>query len=452
MIVTPKHLSRRTLLRGLGATIALPMLEAMTPALASVTGRQQKRPIRLAFVYAPNGVTMRDWKPAAAGRDVAFTRILKPLEPFREDVLILSGLDQQQANPLGDGGGGHARAGASYLTGVHCKKTMGSDIRGGVSVDQIVAQEIGSQTRLPSLELGCEDTRMIGNCDTGYSCAYTSSISWRTPTMPMPPETNPRTVFERMFGTEDPNMDPRLRARRLLYRRSILDSVGDHARQIVGTLSAADQRKVDEYLSGIREIERRIQTAENNQNQPRPDFERPAGITESFVDHLRLMFDLQILAFQADLTRVSTLMIGREGSLRTYPEIGIPDAHHPLTHHRQNREFIEKVTQINTYHVRLFSTYYVAKMKSIAEADGTLLQNCMVCYGSGLSEGNSHSPLDLPVLIVGQGGGALRTGRHNIYPPGTPMTNLLLTLVDRMGVHPEKVGDSTGRLGQLAGL
>jgi Protein of unknown function (DUF1552) len=451
MSVSRKGLSRRTFLRGLGGCVALPLLDAMAPALCSAAGQQPRPPIRLAFIYAPNGVTMSHWKPVAAGRDFAYPRILSPLEPFRQDVLVVSGLDHNQANAMGDGGGGHARAGATYLTGVHCKKTMGSDIRGGVSVDQIVAQELGRQTRLASLELGCEDTRMVGNCDTGYSCAYTSSIAWRTPTLPMPPETNPRLVFERLFGTDDPNMDPRLRARRLLYRRSILDTVGDQAQQIVGALGAADRRKVDEYLTAIREIEKRIQGAENKP-QTRPDLDKPAGIPEAFVDHLRLMFDLQILAFQADLTRVSTLMIGREGSLRTYPEIGIPDSHHPLTHHRQNREFIEKVTQINAYHVRLFSTYYVAKMKSIAEGDGSLLQNCMVCYGSGLSEGNSHNPLDLPVLLVGQGGGGLRTGRHVVYPRGTPMTNLFLTLLDRMGVRPEKVGDSTGRLEHLADM
>jgi hypothetical protein len=320
-----------------------------------------------------------------------------------------------------------------------------------VSIDQIIAQHVGAPTRLASLEMGCEDTRMVGNCDTGYSCAYTSSIAWRTPTLPMPPETNPRMVFERLFGADDPNMDPAQRARRLQYRRSILDSVGGHAGQLVDSLGAADKRKLDEYLTGIREIEQRIQGAEADGKPARPDVERPAGIPETFVDHLRLMFDLQILAFQADLTRVSTLMIGREGSLRTYPEIGIRDAHHPLTHHRNNREFIDKVTQINAYHVQLFSDLYVKKMKAIAEGEGGLLQNCMVCYGSGLSEGNSHSPLDLPTLMLGQGGG-LKTGRHVVYPRGTPMANLFLALADRMGVHPDKLGDSDGRLEQLTDL
>jgi hypothetical protein len=394
---------------------------------------------------------MSEWKPKLAGRDYEFTRILKPLEPFREDLLVLSGLDHRQATEMGDGGGGHARAGAAYLTGIHCKKTMGSDIRCGVSIDQIIAQHVGAPTRLASLEMGCEDTRMVGNCDTGYSCAYTSSIAWRTPTLPMPPETNPRMVFERLFGADDPNMDPAQRARRLQYRRSILDSVGGHAGQLVDSLGAADKRKLDEYLTGIREIEQRIQGAEADGKPARPDVERPAGIPETFVDHLRLMFDLQILAFQADLTRVSTLMIGREGSLRTYPEIGIRDAHHPLTHHRNNREFIDKVTQINAYHVQLFSDLYVKKMKAIAEGEGGLLQNCMVCYGSGLSEGNSHSPLDLPTLMLGQGGG-LKTGRHVVYPRGTPMANLFLALADRMGVHPDKLGDSDGRLEQLTDL
>ncbi|MDQ3686643.1 MAG: DUF1552 domain-containing protein [Acidobacteriota bacterium] len=452
MIITRKHLPRRTFLRGLGtAAIALPVLDAMKPAFAAIGNASAKAPTRLAFVYVPNGIAMDDWTPKGVGKGFELTRILKPLESFREDLFVLSGLQDHNGNALGDGAGDHARAGASFLSGVHCKKTAGADIQAGVSADQIAAQSIGSATRFPSLELGCEDSRTVGNCDSGYSCAYTNSISWRTPTTPMPPEVNPRMAFERLFGTIDLSLDPATRARRLQYRKSILDMVRDDTQKLVGTLGRADRRKIDEYLFAVREIEKRIEIAEKDNHEVLPTIEKPAGIPTTFPEYAKLMYDLQVLAFQADLTRVSTLVVGREGSMRVYPEINVPDPHHPLTHHRNNPEWIEKVKKINCLHTELFA-YFLQKLKSTPDGDGTLLDHSMIVYGSGLSDGNRHSHEDLPVLLAGRGDGSLKPGRHIVYKQGTPMTNLYLTLLDRMGVKPEKLGDSTGKVEHLTDL
>jgi hypothetical protein len=454
MIITRKRLPRRTFLKGMGTALALPMLDAMAPAAASVvgsTGRTNTRAVRLAFVYVPNGIVMKDWTPKGVGQDFEFTRILKPLEAFRQDLFVLSGLDDHNGNALGDGPGDHARAGASILTGVHCKKTAGADIQAGISADQIAAQKVASETRFPSIELGCEDSRTVGNCDSGYSCAYTNSISWRTPTTPMPPELNPRMAFERLFGTADLSLDPATRARRAEYRKSILDLVREDTQKLIGTLGPTDRRKMDEYLSAVREIEQRIERAEKDQHTLTPQIEKPAGIPILFPDYAKLMYDLLVVAFQADLTRVATLMIGREGSMRVYPEIGIPDPHHPLTHHRNNAEWIEKVAQINCLHTELFA-YFIGKLKSTQDGAGTLLDHAMIVYSSGLSDGNRHTHEYLPVLLAGRGGGGLKPGRHIVYKPGAPITNLYLTLLDRMGVRPEKMGDSTGHLDHLAGL
>ena len=444
MIITRKPLSRRTFLKGTGAAIALPMLDAMVPAMAA----SAKPPVRLAFVYVPNGIIMEEWLPKATGKDFEFTRILKPLESFRKDLLVLSGLDDHNGNALGDGPGDHARAGASFLTGVHCKKTEGADIRNGISADQLAAQRLASGTRFPSIELGCEDSKTVGNCDSGYSCAYTNSISWRTPTTPMPPEINPRQAFERMFGTADLSLDPATRARRARYRKSILDIVQDDTQKLVSTLGETDRRKIDEYLYGIREIEKRIESAERENREVRPAIEKPNGIPAAFADYVKLMFDLQLVAFQSDLTRVSTLMMGREGSMRVYPEIGVPDPHHPLTHHRGNADWIEKVIQINCLHTTLFA-YYLERLKATREGEGTLLDHSMILYGSGLSDGNRHKHENLPVLLAGRGSGGIKPGRHIAFERGTPVTNLYLSLIDRMGVSAEKVGDSTGKLKRL---
>lgn len=448
MILTGKHLPRRAFLRGLGAAIALPALDAMSPAMgASVPAA----PARLSFVYIPNGVTMRDWKPATTGADFEFSPILKPVENFREHLMVLSGLDHHQANALGDGGGDHARAGACFLTGVHPKKTAGADIQAGVSADQIAAKKFASATRIASLELGCEDSRTVGGCDSGYSCAYTNSISWRGPQTPMPPETNPRIVFERLFGDQDFSLSPEARARISAQRRSILDVVNQRTQKLVRELGPADKRKLDEYLTGVREIEQRIQMAEKDARSFRPDMEKPTGVPVEFADYVKMMFDLQVLAFQADLTRVSTMLFGREASVRTYKEIGVSDPHHPLSHHRNLPENVGKLSKINTYHVSLFA-YFLERLKSVKEGDASLLDRSMIVYGGAICDGNSHSHYDLPVLLAGRGNGKLKPGRHIAFEKGTPMTNLYLSLLENMEVPTEKLGDSTGSLRHLSGL
>jgi len=448
-MITGKHLARRTFLRGLGAAIALPALDAMTPALAAAARLGTNTPRRMAFVYVPNGIIMKDWTPAAAGADFEFTRILKPLEPYRKQLMVLSGLTHNTGRALGDGPGDHARAAASFLTGVHPKKTAGADIHAGISVDQIAAQKIGDATRLASLELGCEDGRLVGNCDSGYSCAYSNSISWRSTATPMPPEVNPRAVFERLFG--DASETPEARAKRLSYNKSILDFVSEDTQRLKGDLGRTDRRKLDEYLDAVREMERRIELAEHDSRAFTPEMEKPAGVPVEFADHVKLMFDLMTLAFQADVTRISTFMICREGSTRTYREIGVNDAHHPLTHHRNNPEWIEKVAKINCFHLEQFA-YFVDKLKSTPDGDGTLLDRVMVVYGSGLADGNQHTHNDLPVLVAGAGNGALRPGRHVQYPKETPMTNLYVAMLDHMGITPEHIGDSTGELEHLTDL
>lgn len=448
MFITRKQLPRRTFLKGIGTAIALPMLDAMTPALAAAP----KAPVRLAFLYVPNGVVNIDWwRPKGEGRNFEFSRLMKPLEPLREDIFALSGLDDHNGNALGDGPGDHGRAGASFLSGVHCKKTAGADILAGVSADQVAAAALASQTRFASLELGCEDSRTVGNCDSGYSCAYTNSISWRTTTTPNPPEINPRMAFERLFGTADLSLSPEIRARRAEYRKSILDLVREDTQKLTGTLGTNDRRKIDEYLYAVREIEQRIEKAEKENREITPSFDKPAGIPTTFNEYVKLMCDIQMTAFQTDLTRVSTLMFAREGSMRVYPEIGINDPHHPLTHHRGIADWIEKVAQINTYHVKLLAEY-LQRLKATKEGDSNLLDNSMIVYGAGISDGNKHNHEDLPIILAGRGGGAFKPGRHIFFKPGKPMTDLYLTLLDRLGVHPEKIGDSTGKFDHLSDL
>ncbi len=422
----------------------------MVPAFGATTriGGPQVRiaPFRMAFTYVPNGISMDAWTPAKFGNDFAMSRIMAPLTPFKDKILVLSGLSHHNGMPLGDGAGDHARAAASYLTGMHPRKTSGADIAAGVSVDQIAAQKIGSLTRFASLELACEDGRLVGNCDSGYSCAYSNSISWRTPSQPNPPEVNPRAVFERLFGEGDD--DPSAMQRRATYRKSILDFVQEDAKTMKVSLGPPDNRKLDEYLDGIRAIERRIEQAEKDGRMIPPSMEHPDGVPVEFADHAKLMFDLMAVAFQTDSTRVATFMMCREGSTRTYREIGVPDAHHPLTHHRNDPELIEKVTKINAFHMQQFA-YFLQKLKSIPEGAGTVLDNVMVTYGSGLSDGNRHDHNDLPVLVAGGGAGTLKTGRHLQFKRDTPMANLLISMLERSGVKHETVGDATGGLGQL---
>jgi Protein of unknown function (DUF1552) len=426
-----KHLSRRAILRGAGAAIALPFLDAMVPAFAGPA-----KPVRrLGVVYVPNGVIMDQWTPAGAGKDFAFTRILKPLEPFRQNILIVSGLANEAASKAQ--GGGHAKASGSFLSSCPPKYTAGADVHAGITFDQVAAKKWASQTRVPSLQLGCEDSRMIGNCDTGSSCAYTNSLSWRDPDSPMIVDVNPRSVFERLFGTVDPSLDPKTRANRALYRRSILDLTRDNAKRLELDLGPADRRRMDEYLTSVREVEERTAAAEKD---PRiPPIEKPSGIPFQYSEYVKLMFDLQVIAFQSDLSRVSTMMLGREGSVRVYPEIEVPDPHHPLTHHRGHPDFIEKVTKINCFHVELFS-YFVQKLNSTPDGDGTLLEHSAILYGGALSDGNAHSNVNLPLLVAGP-----KRGEH-LKLEKTPVANLFVGMLNGAGIELEQFGDSTGRV------
>jgi hypothetical protein len=437
-IVTGKHLSRRTLLRGAGAAVALPFLDAMQPALAAPV----KAVRRIAVVYVPNGIIMDQWTPASAGKDFAFTRILKPLEPFRDDITIVSGLENKAAERAQ--GGGHAKASGSFLSGAPPKYTAGADVHAGTTFDQLAAKKWASETRVPSLQLGCEDSRMVGNCDTGSSCAYTNSLSWKDPDTPLAVDVNPRSVFERLFGSADPSLTAQERARRALYRRSMLDLSRDNTRRLEAELGPADRRKMDEYLTSVRELEQRMDAMEKDAARI-PPVEKPAGIPFVFSDYVKLMFDLQAIAFQNDLTRVSTMMIGREGSVRTYPEIEVPDPHHPLTHHRGHPDFIEKVTKINCLHAQLFA-HFVAKLKATPDGDGSLLDHSAILYGGALSDGNAHSNVNLPLLIAGQTGSDRIGGTHVKLAKPTPAANLFLSMLAGAGLGVESFADSTGVL------
>jgi hypothetical protein len=443
-MITKKALPRRSFLRGMGTAVALPFLDAMAPALAAAT--TSKPPVRMAFVYVPNGIMMNGWNPDYEGKLGELPRILKPLEPYREDITLFGNLTHNTGRALLDGAGDHGRCCASYLTGVQPRKTV-IDIKAGVSFDQIVANQVGKATRFPSLELGMEDARQAGDCDSGYSCAYTNNLAWKSETQPLPPVLDPRALFERLFGN-GMALTPAARARENLYRRSILDFVSDDTRKLETGLGPTDRRKLDEYLSSIREIERQIEKTEKANAQIDPHMEKPYGVPADFAEHFKLMTDMMTVAFQSDLTRVITFLVTHEGTSRPYREIDIPDGHHPLTHHRNQPDLIEKVTQINSYHVRQFAAW-IAKMRTIREGDGSLLDNCMIVYGAGLSDGNRHLHEDLPTLIAGRGGSHFKSGRRIVYRKETPMCNLYLAMMDRMGVHVEHFGDSTGRLDAL---
>lgn len=455
-----KHLSRRTVLRGFGATIALPFLDAMYPAFASQAVKKSLAANRMAFLYVPNGIVMEEWTPAGGLGSTPLAelpRISKALAPYRNDVMMLTGLTCDGGREHGDGGGDHARAGAAYLTGVHPRKTYGKDIHAGISIDQIAARHFEGHTRFGSLELGCEEGIQGGNCDNGYSCAYSNSLSWRTANTPNPPEIRPRAVFDRMFGEapdENNEKDPARRQRIRSYRKSILDMALDEAQRLKGALGGADRRKLDEYLYAVRDIEKRIESVERD-NASRaarlPGTVPSASVPDDFAEHSHLMFDLMALAFQTDMTRVMTVLLAIEQSPRNYPEIGITEGHHGLTHHQGDKAKIEKVTQINEYHVKQF-TYLLDKLESTSDGDGTLLDHSMIVYGSGLADGNQHQHHNLPTVVGGRGCGTLKPGRHVRYPDETPMTNLFLSMLDRMSVPVEAVGDSTGKLGELSDL
>lgn len=446
MIVRKLALPRRTFLRGAGASLALPLLDAMVPAFAQGGGRPAKR---LGFVYLPNGVAMNFsgvnyWTPEGEGEGYESSPILTPLAPYRDRMHVISGLAQHQADAHDDGANGdHTRGTSSWLTGVHCKRTEGADVENGISADQVAAQRLGRETALPSLELAIDLNFLAGQCENSYSCVYLNTLSWASPTQPMPTENNPRIVFERLFGDGGTTEERRAQA---AENRSILDSVGEDLGRLGRSLGPSDRTQVDEYLTAIREVERRIQGVERlGVDQGLPALERPRGIPENFGEHVGLMYELIWLAFQADLTRVVTFMLGRELNFRTYPEIGVNEGHHGLSHHQDNPEKLERYARLNTYQTTLFKGF-LDRLASTPESGGSLLDNSMFLYGAALSNPNLHAHYDLPLLTVGGPAGRPGAGRHTHYPAETPMTNLLLSLLDGVDVHPDSLGDSTGRL------
>jgi hypothetical protein len=449
MFIAKHALPRRTFLRGVGVALGLPLLDAMVPALTALSQTAARPVRRLGFVYLPNGVAMNFsgvnyWTPIGEETNFELSPILSPLAPFRSRLTVVSGLAQHQADAFDDGANGdHTRGTSSWLTGVHPKRTEGADVRNGISADQIAAAELGTDTALPSLELGIDLNFLAGQCENSYSCAYLNTLAWRSATTPLPTENNPRIVFERLFGDGG---SPAQRLAQARENRSILDSVMGDLSRLQQTLGPADRTKMTEYVDTVREVERRIQRAEGQGGDAElPTLERPSGIPDRFDEHVKLMYDLQWLAFRADVTRVVTFMLGRELNFRTYPEIGITEGHHGLSHHQDNPAQLAKYARLNTYQTELFAGF-LDKLQSTAEGDGTLLDHSMFLYGAGLSNPNLHAHYDLPLALVGGGAGRLTGGRHMVFRQETPMTNLLLSLLDKAGVHAETLGDSTGRL------
>lgn len=448
-------LSRRRFLRGLGACLALPAFESVLPSAlyAATSGTAGApgvaptgAPLRMAFLYFPNGAIQAPWWPTGEGKEFELNRTMQPLAKVKHQVQVVSGLDHVNATPGPDGAGDHARANGTFLTGVRVKKTAGGDIHAGVSIDQVAAQRIGHLTRFPSLELTCDAVRKSGNCDSGYSCAYQHNLSWRSPTTPMAPEPNPRLVFERLFGAGAPGQRKKNYKLRQQQQRSILDFVMDDARALDHQLAYRDKQKLDEYLGSVRELELRIQQAERFKDTPDPAVETPPGIPPSFQEHMQIMYDMLFLAFQTDSTRIATFLLAGDGNNRAYPEIGIPEGHHYLSHHRGQNEMMDKVAQIDQWYMRQFARF-LEKMEQTKDVDGhSLLHNSMIVYGCGNSDGNRHTHVNLPVVLAGGGGGGLSPGRY-LKLGGKPMCNLFLSMLDRVGVQDvERFGDSTGRL------
>jgi hypothetical protein len=435
------RISRRTVLRGLGTAVTLPLLDAMAPAAALAAGDKQRGPLRMAFVYVPNGKHMPDWTPKAEGADFELPYILEPLAAVKDRLLVLSGLAQDHGRPHGDGAGDHARALASFLTGAQARKTHGADISVGVSVDQVAARTIGQATKFASLELGCDRGAQAGNCDSGYSCSYSTNISWRTETTPQAKEVDPRLAFERLFSL---GSAAELSSKRARFKKSVLDYVLEDAHDLRSRLGGKDQHKLDEYLTSVRELELRVEAAGRQTETPLPDYPRPAGIPKDYAQHIRLMYDILLLAFQGDLTRVATFVVANEGSNRAYPFIGVPDGHHDLSHHGGDAAKQEKIRQINRFHVTHLA-YFLEKLQATSEGQGSLLDHAMILYGSGLGDGNAHNHDNLPILLAGSGGGTIRTGRHLRYQKETPLNNLFLSMLDRMNAPVDSLGDSTGR-------
>jgi len=456
--MTTSKISRRTVLRGFGTALALPWLEAMTtsaPLIANVTRRTavSAPPVRMAFLYVPNGMHMPDWNPQGpGGTDFELQAIMKPIEEFREKMNVFSGLSLQGAKALGDGGGDHARSVASFLTGAHPKKTHGKDIRNGVSVDQIAAEKIGHLTKLKSLELGTEGSSTGGRCDSGYSCLYTSNVSWRNDTSPISKEINPAGVFERLFGSNSQAENIRSLAQRDAKRKSILDFVHGEAKTLSNLLGAEDRRKLDEYLYAVRDIERRLQTTDKltGHDEDFSNFPRPVGVPKEYGEHVKLLFDMMVLAFQTDSTRVCSFMYANAGSNRSYRNLSIREGHHSISHHGKSQEKQQKISKINVYHMSL-AHHLLKRLDSIKEGNGTLLDNSMILYGSGIADGNSHAHDDLPIAMFGSGGGTIKTGRYIRKRVGTPLTNLHRSMLQRVGAEVESFSDSNGTIEELKG-
>jgi hypothetical protein len=447
MFVSKKAIARRTILRGIGTAVALPLLDAMIPAFAPAATTTPVR--RLGVVYHPNGVIYDKWLPTGVGSDFELSPTLKGLEPFKDKLIVITGLFSDQAEPLGDGGGDHSRACGSYLTGVHVKKSD-SLVENAVSMDQIAAKTFEHDTQLSSLQMTADENSLLGSCDLGYSCAYSSTLSWLTPTLPLMAENNPRVLFQRMFGASD-STDAHVRAARLTQDRSLLDSVNDRVNQLQRKLGTADNRKVNDYLTALRDVERRIQKAEEQSSKELPDVAQPAGIPDSFEEQVRLLYDMQLLAYQSDLTRVITFMYGREQTGRPYPQIGVPEPHHPISHHQSDPVKMEKCARIQRYHIALFAEY-LEKLRNTADGDGSLLDHVILLFGAGISNSDRHTHGPLPTFVVGGGSGTLKGGRHLVYPEHTPLTNLQLTLLNKLGIPAESLGDSNGQFKELSQL
>ena len=437
------YLSRRTVLKGFGVTLALPFLESIMPNSAYASAPQA--PVRTAFIFVPNGINMDHWVPNSS----ELSSTLQPLSSLRSHFSVLSGLTQKNAFPLGDGPGDHARSAAAWLTGCHPRKTSGANIKSGISIDQIIAREIGDKTRFASIEIGCERGGLAGDCDSGYSCAYSNSISWRSESTPVAKEVDPKLLFERLFQG-DSNESAISRAMRMQEDKSILDFIMEDAKILNKKLGRTDQAKLDEYMTGIREIERRIAFS-NKMTSESTDYKQLKnlqGIPSDYEEHIKLLGDLMILAFQTDSTRVATFMFANEGSNRAYKMIGVNDGHHEMSHHQKNPEKLEALRKINTFHTTQLA-YILNKMNSIKEGDRTLLENSMIVYGAGICDGDRHNHDDLPILVAGHAGGKIKSGKDYKFNNGTPMTNLFLSMTDKIGIPQEKIGDSTGRLEQI---
>jgi hypothetical protein len=446
MIIAKMHMSRRTVLRGLGVSLALPLLDSMVPALTALQ-RTAAAPVRrFGVFYVPNGMSMPYWWPKAEGPLTELPPTLQSLAALKDRVLLCGGLADEAAN-LVKGGGDHARSAGTFLTCVPFKITSGADVYAAVSMDQIAAAELSKETQLASLELGIESNAMLGACDGGASCAYTNTIAWRTPTTPLPIENDPRAVFERLFGTTG-STDPKARLARIKRDRSILDFVGDEVGSLERVIGPQDKIKIEEYLEAVRDVERRIQMAEAQNSRELPVVEQPVGVPTDYMEHAKLMMDLLALAYQTDLTRISTFMLAREVSGHAYPEIGVTDSHHPLSHHQDEAAKLERLHKINEYHFRQFG-YLVAKLAEMPEGDGKMLDHTLFLYGTGISDSNTHFHDDLPIALVAGTGTGIKGGRYIRQAKGTPLANLHVSILDKLGVPVEKLGDSTG---QLTGL